>query len=526
MPSDSEIRGVRAWRLAGCGAAFAVAGLVAAAPAKAQSLSGTGPAASDGASAGDGLAGDGSGDTSAPAGGLADGGLRGFQDNTTASGAPADTNGADASGSATPPQAAARTGMPVPAVSGTRPPDQRGTLGRINMREQPIEGPANPKPPEPLDQGPGIRIGTFVLRPQITESLGAESQTYADGSRSSRTYAATEIRGTLASDWSRHALTVTGSGTWQKNISGTGETQPTADIAADLRLDLAEQTTADLLAGYSFYRESVSDPNAIAGAASQSTVSTFTGGAELTRDLGKLRGSLAARAIRTSYGDAVLSDGSTLSQSDRNTLAGDFTARLGYRLSGAMTPFAQLRYRRTTYLNGTDSAGYSRSSGTYAAELGLTADLGEKLSGELAAGYQLRSYEDSRLPDVSGLALDATAHWSPHRGTDVALTAASQIEDSTTPGVSGPIAYALDTTITQQVRDDVVARLTAGYLYRDYTQPGTLPDQEVYTLGTGLSWYLNRYISLDASMALSRTVQKGAHDQNAASVEVGVTARR
>ena len=223
-----------------------------------------------------------------------------------------------------------------------------------------------------------------------------------------------------------------------------------------------------------------------------------------------MRGSLAAKAIRTTYGDARLADGSNLSQSDRDTLAGEFTARLGYQLSGALTPFVQARYRRTDYDHGTDSAGYRRSSDTYTAEAGLTADLGEKLSGEIAAGYLLRQYEDARLPDVGGLALDATGHWSPRRGTDISLNVASQLEDSTTAGVSGPIAYSLGATIEQQVRDDVVARLAAQYLYRDYRQNGLVPDQQVYTVSAGLSWYLNRYLSLDGNLAFARTVREGS----------------
>ncbi len=519
MPAGTRNRNRRTRRLARFGGALWLAVAAAgAAPGLAQSLP-------DGS-------GSSSGGTSTLPGGAtppSTGDLRGFRD---AAGTPPSAPATGTDGAAvTPdnPASAQVDGQPVaaiPAISGTRGPDNRDTLGRINLRQRPIAGRAGLPPPEPLDQGPGIRLGSFILRPELRQGVGAESQTYADGTHSSRIYSETRIRGTLASDWSRHSLTISGSGTYQKNISGTGETQPAADISADLRLDLAERTTADLTAGYSFYRESITDPNAVAGAASQASVDTFTGGAEISRDLGMLRGSLAAKAIRTTYGNVRLTDGSNLSQSDRDTLAGEFTARLGYQLSGALTPFVQARYRRTRYDNGVDSSGYLRSSDTYTAQAGLTADLGEKLSGEIAAGYVLRRYEDSRLPDVSGLALDATGHWSPHRGTDISLNLASQLEESTTAGVSGPISYSIGTALTQQVRDDVVARLAAEYLYRDYQQNGILPDQQVYTVSAGLTWYMNRYLSLDGNVAFARTSQKGAHDQDVATVDVGLTVRR
>lgn len=536
MPAGNRNGDVRPRRLACLGGAAALGLAVSLGPSLAQTLPQDAPAASDRAgTASDTQFQPADGSLSSPDG-ITAGGLRGFQDGTavqdgtattasTGPGTDAAAGATTAASAATSPADAVRTAA-IPAVSGTQPPDNRNGLGRINLRERPIGGRAYPPPPAPLDRGPGIRIGSFILRPEVTQGIGAESQTYADGTHSSRTYSQTRIRGTLASDWSRHALTISGSGTYQKNISGTGETRPTADISADLRLDLAQHTTADFTAGYNFYRESVTDPNAVAGAANQAAVNIFTGGAELSRDLGRLRGSLAAKAIRTTYGDVRLTDGTTLSQSDRDTLAGEFAARVGYQLSGALTPFVQAKYRRTSYDNGTDSAGYRRSSDTYTAEAGLTADLGEKLSGELAAGYVLRRYEDARLADVGGLALDATGRWSPHRGTDISLNLASQLEESTTPGVSGPIAYSVGTAITQQVRDDVVARLAAQYLYRDYRQNGSQPDQQVYTISTGLSWYLNRTFSLDAELAFARTVQKGAHDQDVATVDIGLTARR
>ena len=533
MPAETQYRGTRSRRLASFGGAVALAGIVLSGhPSWGQMVPGNTRTGADGGATPAAPSPDLSGSAIPTSNGITASGLRGSQDVTTSQDTPA--NGTDASGDGLPvaagdAAATSPTGGPVaaiPAVSGTQSPDNRNLLGRINLRQVPIDGLAKLPPPEPLDLGPGIRLGSFVFRPELRQGVGAESQTYADGTHSSRIYSETQIRGTLASDWSRHALTVIGSGTYQANIAGTGATQPTAEIDADLRLDLAERTTADLTASYNFYRELATDPNAVAGAASQATVNVFTGGAALSRDLGRLRGSLAAKAIRTTYGDVLLTDGSTLSQSDRDTLAGDFAARLGYQISGALTPFVEARYRGTSYDHGTDMAGYLRSSNTYTAEAGLAADLGEKLSGEIAAGYVLRNYADSRLPDVDGLALDGTGHWSPRRGTDIALNVATQIEDSTTAGVSGPIAYSIGTAMVRQVRDDIVARLALQYLYRDYQQNDLVPDQQVYTVSTGLSWYLNRYLSLDGNVAFARTLEKGSHDQDVATVDIGLTARR
>lgn len=471
------------------------------------------------------------GSTVTPPEGLAVGGMRGPQDPMADTATPDDTAAddgasasADGSASESDQTDTDNPATAVPAISGTRSPDSRPMFGRINLREKPIGGRGTALPPAPLDQGTGLRLGTMVLRPEVTQGIGVEDQK-TGGAHTSRTYSQTEIRGTLTTDWSRHALTINGSGIYQKNIAGSGETQPSADINADLRLDLADQTTADFTAGYSLTRESVSDPNATAGAASQSTISSFTGGAELTRELGKLRGSVSAKAIRTTYGDVKLEDGSTLSQADRNTLAGEFAARIGYELSPALIPFLQMKYRRTAYDNTIDASGYRRSSDTYTAEAGVTADFGEKLSGEFAAGYVLRRFEDARLASLDGLAIDATGHWSPRRGTDVTVGFNTQIEDSTAAGQSGAVDYALSTGIAQIVREDVVARLGAQYLLRSY-RDGAQANQNVYTATAGLSWYLNRSLSLDTDVSYQKTTQKGGGDQDIATVNVGLTLRR
>lgn len=398
-------------------------------------------------------------------------------------------------------------------------------ITRINLPQASVDGLRNRSPRDGEDEAPGIRLGTFVLRPELTEGIGYEAQKVGD-SRDERSFSQTTLRGTLTSDWSRHQLTVSGEGVWQENISGTGETEPSADIQADLRLDLAEETAAHITAGYTFFREDTIAPNAIADAEQQADVNTFTGGLSLERSLGVLRGRIGARAIRTTYGDVTLSDGSELSQSDRNTTAGELTARIGYELSPAVIPFIEGKYLRTGYDSTADAFGYRRASDTYTGEAGVAVDFGEKLAGELAAGYVLRRFDDGRLADVGGLAIDGNATWSPHRGTDVSLDLITVLEESTTPGESGPIVYALRGTITREVRENVVARLGGGYLYRDYVDDQGIADEQVYSVTAGLTWTLTRYLALDGDVSFEQSRQPGSQDEQIAAVTVGLTVRR
>ena len=73
-----------------------------------------------------------------------------------------------------------------------------------NPYEPTVDGGENPRIATEPGQTPGIRLGTFLLRPSISQTINTEKQTNTGGP-SRRNYLTTGIRGTLTSDWSRHA---------------------------------------------------------------------------------------------------------------------------------------------------------------------------------------------------------------------------------------------------------------------------------------------------------------------------------
>jgi hypothetical protein len=90
------------------------------------------------------------------------------------------------------------------------------------------------------------------------------------------------------------------------------------------------------------------------------------------------------------YGSATLAGGTRISADDRDTLGANLTGRIGYELSPALVPFLEASIGREKYDQRIDSTGAERSSNTYSVRAGAEVDLGEKLSGEFAAGYVFR----------------------------------------------------------------------------------------------------------------------------------------
>ena len=402
--------------------------------------------------------------------------------------------------------------------------DYAASLARQNARVGTVDGLLL----DPLEQEagvPGFSFGSLTLRPTLDQRVVHESVRYGP-TRTSRTYSQTTLSGTLESDWSRHQLNVDGSGTWQKNLSGTGTETPSANINARLNLDLINDITGVLGAGYSYSRESRTDPNAISGATTQAGVHELRASIGLEKNLGLLRGSTTLEVTRKLYGDATLADGTSVLLNDRDTLGAELTARIGYEISPALVPFVEGTVGREKYDQRVDSTGAQRSSKTYGVRAGAEVNFGEKLSGEFAAGYVLRNLDDANLADISGLTLDGDLTWSPLRGTNVNIGLTTTLESATTAGQSGAVVYELDSTLSQQIRSNLVARLGATAGYRDYDSGSGRGNQRSYGASAGLTWSINRYLDLEADASYERTREPGGTDEETARIGLGLKLRR
>lgn len=397
-------------------------------------------------------------------------------------------------------------------------------LRRVNTSEPSVDG-LNARQRPDREDVQGIPLGTFTLRPSVNQSINVE-QNRTGSINDDRSFLQTDLRSTLTSDWDRHALTITGEGVWQKNLSGTGAEQPAINLNADLRLDLPADTIAHITAGYQFFREDTSDPNAIAGASKQSAVNQFTTGLSLERDFGLLRGTTAVALTRTAYSDAVLSDGTTVTLSDRNQTAGTWRGRIGYELSPAIIPFVEVDLGRAVYDQTRDSSGYARSNQSYGGKAGVELDLGEKMKGELGLGYEHTQFDDSRLASVDAPTIDGNLAWSPQRGTDVSIGLSTTVQPSTTAGISGYTAYQLTSTVSHQLRDDLTAKMTGGTIWRDYPSNSTAADETEYDAAFGLTWGINRYLDLTGNFGYQLTTRKAGDDTRQLQAGVGLTVKR
>ncbi|MCD2174074.1 outer membrane beta-barrel protein [Rhizobium sp. C4] len=409
--------------------------------------------------------------------------------------------------------APARTAAAAGTTTAATPdPD---TFGRMNFRE-PADNTRtgsidNLRPRREDIDAPGVRVGSFIIRPSIGEGIGVESTKYGS-TTTTRSFLQTTGKADIMSDWSLHQLSISATGVWQTNIGGSGATKPTASVDSKLRLDVDRLTIANLTAGYSFARESSTDPNSIVGASTQSGIHTFKGGADVTREFGKFRGTVAGTVTRNVYTAATLADGSLMSMSDRNQTTVGGRVRLGYEISPALIPFVEGSIDRAISDQTLDRNGYNRNANIYAAKAGVQLDFTEKLRGEIAAGYKQVRYTDARLSKIDAFTVDGKIDWSPIRGTDVNLTLATGVDPSTTAGVSGSTYYTISTAVSQQMIDNLVGTVGAGTTFRHFSPNGIASDQTEWAATAGLNWSLSRYLELAGTVAWNYTDVKTGTD--------------
>ncbi|TPI43224.1 hypothetical protein FJ414_05835 [Mesorhizobium sp. B3-1-6] len=381
------------------------------------------------------------------------------------------------------------------------------------------------KPEDDPFAAPGVKVGTFVFRPTLEQGFTATSNADSSSTGKSAVLSETALRFTATSDWRENSALITGYGQFRNSVSGEKINDAQGRIEGQLNVDLDNELRAIAKLGYEAAPESASAPDAIAGVDHQPLRQTVDGSLGIEKDVGKMRYTLTGAVSHDFYGDAELTDGTTLSQKDQDNTLYTATLRTGYQISPALTPFTEVELGRRVYDLRLDTDGFDRASKRVGARAGLALDMGDKLSGEFSVGWLREALDDSRLPAIAGPSIDADLKWSPERGTTIGLTGKTEVETTTTAGQSGDILYSGRLTGERQIRANLTANSALGLDWRDYT--GSDGHDLILSAEAGLTWWLNRYAGLTTRVRTEKlTSNLPGRDYTANSVYLGLKVQR
>lgn len=343
-------------------------------------------------------------------------------------------------------------------------------------------------------EAPGIRAGTFILRPSVEQGVTFTDNVNYSSTPAQAILSETTLRLNAISEFGGDSTALGGYGIFRKSVSGEEYEYGEGGLNADLVRRLADDYSVKGSLAYAMRPELFSSPVEVTGAATRPIQQTLNATAGVAKDVGKLRLGITAGVDREWYGDADVEGVGPVSQEDRNSTLATVTLRGGYEISPALRPFVEVQVGRRVYDLEQDVAGYERSANHYAANAGVELNLDEKLSGEVSAGYVQEELDDARLGSIGGLNLAGQLNWSPERGTIVGLSGSTEIEGTTDVASAGSLLYSGRLSIERNIRANLTANANLGLAYRDYQSTGD--SDTIYSAEAGGTWWLNRYTGI------------------------------
>jgi hypothetical protein len=347
----------------------------------------------------------------------------------------------------------------------------------------------------------GIRGGSFLFLPAVELSAGYDNnpQHAPGGPGSSYFIVAPELL--VQSNWSRHSLTadIRGSYTDYGNNDLTPSlNRPYLYSKIDGRIDVTRQTQIELENRFIVATDNPGSPNLQAGLARLPVDTTVGGTLGIAHQFNRLDVSVKGTVDRSTYNNSTLTDGESVSNDDRNFNQYGGILRIGYEIDPALKPFVEVSEDSRVYDLQFDSSGLQRDSTGSSGKVGATIDLFGSLTGEIAVGYMQRVYKDPTLPNVGGAIADGALIWQATPLTTARLTAASTINESVLPGVSGDFSRDFSLQVDHALRRWLIGTLIVGYGRDMYV--GSSRDDNRYFASAGLTYKLTRSMQIKTTV--------------------------
>ena len=351
----------------------------------------------------------------------------------------------------------------------------------------------------------GVRAGSFTILPRLETGVTYESNVFATENNTKDDFIwVTQPRVDVRSDFNNHALNFSAAGNIGRYFDFTSENYADYRVQTDGRYDISRDSSISALLFNRRDHEGRSDPDIQTSTGTSrfaEPVNYYTSGGDLAYNqrFNRLRFRLSGLAHYTSYDDAQLTTGVKESQEDRDRWDYATTGRVGYEFMAGYEAFVQGTYSWTRYRLTPDFGGVNRDSDGYEVVGGLSTDLTGLITGEFCAGYLNKKYDDPSLKDFSGLAIGGRLNWSVTQLTTVTGSISRQVRESTfTLGTQQASSY--NRTVVALGVDHELLRtvlLNARAQWRQDDFNGVDRTDNVYTLGAGASYQLNRYLFLN-----------------------------
>jgi hypothetical protein len=344
-------------------------------------------------------------------------------------------------------------------------------------------------------------MGSFLLYPQFTLGTSYNDNIFAedDNPESDVIFTATP-QISLQSDWGRHALSATASATAYRYLDNHTENAEDYALTTNGRLDVTGDTSLFGGAGVQFLHEERGSPEDVGG--EEPTEFSILGGQlGLNQGFNRLTLTALGRARHLDYDD-VPAAGFIINNDDRDRMEYDARLRASYDFRPGYVLFVEALADMRDYDDKFDDSGFERSSVGYGANAGFSMALTDLIFAELFGGYRIQDYDDPRFDNANLPSLGVDFTWNLTPLTTDTAGASRAIEETTVADAAGFTRTQASLGVDHELLRTVIlsASVTGGR--NDYD--GISREDDLLTVGTGVTYLMNRYFHVNADYAFTR----------------------
>ncbi len=350
-------------------------------------------------------------------------------------------------------------------------------------------------PPEYTAQG--VRVGSFILHPQLQESVGYNSNVLGEAGSPGSPQIDTSATLSAGSDWDRNSLSVYANvlNVQTPQVRELDYTNTTASVAGSLDIGQGQ-----LRGSYTYLQYNLL-PNQLGGLGLTQKLPVTTNDARV--------------AYSAPYSQvSIIPDFDFNSYRYSNSVQNGVLQGYGYLSRDVYTPGVTVRYelapqRDLVFVLSGASAQYLeaapgqpfRNYFDVEALAGVDFSADGVIRYRALVGYEKRDYASSQIPSASTPIVEASAIWTPTRLTTLNATIVHRLEDSIEQNSFQYTYTDLRITADHQLRRNVLLEAYVDLGRANYAQQGGI--QSTYGGGASAAWLLNRNVRLRASVDLT-----------------------
>lgn len=387
-----------------------------------------------------------------------------------------------------------------------------GRVAQGDPRAQPVAPPVvSTVPPadRALEAGPGVRLGSFIIYPDIQSGVFWDSNIFATrNNRKSDLVGVLSPSVTVQSDWARHSLSAGAQMDFvgyrryddESTIDSRANLEGRVDITGTMQLYLGAIVLED--------HEERSSPNAVAGTkpTRYRELNSYAGISERFGDVVVRLGGAVERIMFDNSSTPV----GFINNGDRDRNRFTFGALVRYQGVANFEPYLEAIGDVRNYDDNRDDFGFQRSSRGFRAGGGMRMALSETVRGDIFLGVMRQNYEDPRFKHIAAPVVAGTLRWTAAPSTQLVAYVDRSIEETTLPGSPGYVYSVVGMRIEQGLIENLTGIARAAVARSDFV--GFARTDDELDLSAGLRYRVNSTFTVGADY---RFLQRDSNVSNA-----------